>query len=182
MLPPLVLATSLMALTIIDLLHYRLPDAIVVPAIAGSLVVMTVLAVVDLDRPGAVPMALAAAVGFMAFLLVAHLINPASLGFGDVKLAFLLGLHTGWVGASRYQSWTATWRLTMAALILGIGFGLGLAALLWVARRISGRRLLPDPAASGVGPVPFISMSVPFGPGLASATLLMVCFPGSVMA
>jgi len=179
--PPLILAVSLVALVVIDLVHYRLPDLIVVPAILGSLVVMEVLALTGLVRPSAVLIALAAGSGFFVFLLVAHLLNPASLGFGDVKLALLLGIHTGWVGVSRFGSWNAAWRLTFWAVVLGLGLGLFFALALWAARRVSGRHLLPDPVAGGIGPVPFLSMSVPFGPGLAVGTLLVVCFPETVM-
>jgi leader peptidase (prepilin peptidase)/N-methyltransferase len=180
-LPPLLLVVSLMALIVIDLVHYRLPDVIVAPAVSVSLLVMAVLSVAPLGRPIAVVQALVAGGAVLVAMLIPHLINPAGLGFGDVKLGLLLGVHTGWVGASRYESWSAVGRLTFWAVLLGMLLGLVLAGLLHLLRRVSGKHLLADPAAGGVGPVPFLKTPVPFGPGLSLGALFIVCFPQCIM-
>ena len=37
---------------------------------------------------------------YFGFLLVAHLISPRGMGFGDVKLAAVMGLYVGWLGTT----------------------------------------------------------------------------------
>ena len=55
---------------------------------------------------------------FVAVLLV--VVYPAGMGFGDVKLAGLLGLYLGWVG------WGAVLIGAFAAFLLGGVFSIGL--------------------------------------------------------
>ena len=40
---------------------------------------------------------IAGVVAFAIFFLL-HMVSPRSMGFGDVKLAFVLGLSLGWLG------------------------------------------------------------------------------------
>ena len=56
---PLILVVALVALSTIDLYVYRLPDRLVFPSFALSLVAMGVLAVLELDRPEALGRAVA---------------------------------------------------------------------------------------------------------------------------
>jgi leader peptidase (prepilin peptidase)/N-methyltransferase len=77
----------LVALSVIDLRHRIVPNWIVVPAAAVTLVAHTLIE----PTPEWAVAALAAA----AFFLVAALIHPAGLGMGDVKLALLLGAMLG---------------------------------------------------------------------------------------
>ena len=55
----------------------------------------------------------------MAFVAL-HLVSPRSMGFGDVKLAFVLGLVLGWLG----------WGELVLGLFLGFLYGavVGIAA------------------------------------------------------
>ncbi|WP_370514099.1 A24 family peptidase [Cellulomonas sp. JZ18] len=85
------------ALALIDLDTHRLPDAIVLP----SYVVVAVLLAVAAAGTGDWGALLRAVVGGAAlwtsyFLLV--LVYPRGMGFGDVKLAGVLGMYLGWVG------------------------------------------------------------------------------------
>jgi leader peptidase (prepilin peptidase)/N-methyltransferase len=68
------------------------------------------------------------------------------MGFGDVKLAGLLGLYLGWLG------WSPVWIGTLAGFLLG---GLAGVALL-VARRAHRRT------------------AIPFGPSMLAGALLAV--------
>jgi leader peptidase (prepilin peptidase)/N-methyltransferase len=71
---------------------------------------------------------------------------PAGMGFGDVKLAGVLGLCTGWLG------WGAWGLALFASFLLGGLFGIAL-----VLSRRGGRKT-----------------AVPFGPFMLLATLLAV--------
>ena len=77
----------------VDLAEHRLPDAVVLP---GYPVVLAALvldgALTGSDVGGAV---LAAAACGLVFLLL-HV--AGGMGFGDVKLAGVLGLYLGWLG------------------------------------------------------------------------------------
>jgi leader peptidase (prepilin peptidase)/N-methyltransferase len=108
----LVLAGALVALSVIDLEHYILPNRIVYP-LAGALVVLLAVASLAERDLGAYVRALAAgAVAFGAFFVL-HLISPRSMGFGDVKLALSLGLALGWLG----------WGEVFLGLFLGFCYG-----------------------------------------------------------
>jgi leader peptidase (prepilin peptidase)/N-methyltransferase len=79
------------ALSVIDIRRHRLPNALTLP---GAAVVLVVAAVCGHG--------LAAVVGAVALAgtyLVVHLVAPAAMGAGDVKLALGLGALTGAFGA-----------------------------------------------------------------------------------
>lgn len=178
--PPLVMVTSLMALSVIDLYVYRLPDVVMGPAVLASLlsIVMVSIAV---DRPGAIPRALMGGLLYFAILLIAHLISPRGMGFGDVKLAFLLGLHLGWVGGTFYIGWGPVLRLVMYALLLGSVIGVVVGGLIALLRRTLGWRILPDPQTDGDQPRRLLAQSFPFGPALAVGTTVAVLFADSLL-
>jgi len=77
----------LVALSVIDLRHRIVPNRIVLPAAAVTLVAHTLI--------DPTPEWVLAAAGAAAFFLAAALIYPAGLGMGDVKLALLLGAMLG---------------------------------------------------------------------------------------
>lgn len=134
------------ALALIDIDTRRLPDAIVKPAYPVSL---ALLALASANPGGEADWAalLRAAVGgaamFVAYLLMV-LAYPRGMGWGDVKLAGVMGLYLGWVG------WGALLIGWFAAFVLGGVFGLALIVV-----RRAGRK-----------------SSIPFGPWLLLGTLV----------
>jgi leader peptidase (prepilin peptidase)/N-methyltransferase len=111
-------------LTVIDLEQHRLPNRIVYPTYAAGLVLLAVAAAVDSAWPAYLRGLAAMAVLYAVFLLLA-LVSPNALGFGDVKLASLLGLYLGYLGADR--------------LALGLAAGMLLGAVAAVALLAAGR-------------------------------------------
>ena len=133
----LVLATALVALSVIDLELYILPNRIVYPLALAMIVLLTLAAVGDDDFDAIVRGLLAGVVAFTIFFVL-HMISPRSMGFGDVKLAFVLGLSLGWLG----------WGEVLLGLFLGFLYG-AVIGLVLIATRV--RR--EEPGAP-VRPVP----------------------------
>jgi leader peptidase (prepilin peptidase)/N-methyltransferase len=109
------------ALAAIDIDVHRLPNSIVLPAYAVAAALLTPAAVL-----GGHPESLAVAgVGLIASLLFYGLLwvaKPGGMGFGDVKLAGVLGLYLGYLG------WAQLIVGVAAAFVLGGIFGLVLIA------------------------------------------------------
>lgn len=180
LLPPLVLVTSTTALSVIDMYVYRLPDRLVFPSLLVSLVAM-VAAGFGIDHPQAITKALGGMALYGGFLLVMHLISPRGMGFGDVKLALLLGLHLGWAAGSVWVGWTPVFRLVFYALLVScLAGGVGGLVIAILRRRLS-RDVLPDPEADEGQPRRMLSQSMPFGPALAAGTVLVVFFADSII-
>lgn len=85
------------ALALIDLDTKRLPNVIVVPSIAVALVLLAVASLGTGDWSALLWAAVGAAALF-AFYLLLVLVYPNGMGFGDVKLAALVGLVLGYLG------------------------------------------------------------------------------------
>lgn len=93
----LYLAAVGVALTMIDIDTHRLPNAIVLPSypVVGALLLVASAATGDWAA------GLRAVIGcaaLYAFYFLAWFVYPAGMGFGDVKLAGVLGLALGWLG------------------------------------------------------------------------------------
>ena len=175
-LPPVILVVALVALATIDMYVYRLPDRLVFPALGVSAVAMVGVAFA-IDRTEALPKAAAGALGYFLLLFIAHVISPRGMGFGDVKLALLLGLHLGWTAGSTYVGWSPVIRLVFYALLIGCVIGVAVGLFVAVLRR-GGRDVAPDPEADdGEQPARLLQNSFPFGPALAAATMVLVLYP-----
>ena len=114
----LILAIASVALSIIDLRQYRLPNPIVFSALGASAAIVVIGELVDGDS-GVISAAIVGALVYCGILFVMHVINPAGMGFGDVKLALLLGLFVGWVAGTRLDAI----RGVMIALLIGSALG-----------------------------------------------------------
>jgi leader peptidase (prepilin peptidase) / N-methyltransferase len=93
----LVLFAGLLALSCIDVEQLILPKKIVYPLtvlVAGLLL----LAAVETGEWHDYAIGVACALGWFAVFFVMNLISPRVLGFGDVRLALVLGMALGWLG------------------------------------------------------------------------------------
>jgi len=117
----------LAALSAIDIEHYRLPDLIVLPSIVVAIVWISAASIVE-GSPEAIRYALAGGAVYFGFLFVAHLISPRGMGFGDVKLAAVMGLFVGWLGTDLVEAFA----LVLWAMLIGFASGsvFGFAVLL----------------------------------------------------
>ncbi len=170
----LVFFVACVALTIVDLAQYRLPNAILFPATAASAAVI-VLGQVGEGEPGVILRALVGAVLYSAILLLMHLINPAGMGFGDVKLALLLGMFVGWVADSRLEAV----RAVMIALFIGSALGVVLGVVRILAARL-GARFLPDPEEGSAGEG-WRRTTFPFGPPLMAGAIVVALYPATLL-
>jgi leader peptidase (prepilin peptidase)/N-methyltransferase len=137
-----VLAATLVALSAIDLRHYILPNRIVGPLTVVSLVLLGA-ATLAIDDADPFLRGLACGAGALAAFTTLHLISPRALGFGDVKLSFVLGLNLGWLGVGE----------TVVGLFLGFVYG-AVVGMFLIATGIRSRK-----------------DHVPFGPFLAAGAL-----------
>lgn len=92
----LVFFVCLVAVSVIDFQLQIIPNRIVYPTIFASvpLLALGALAGDEWDRFGHAVMG--ATLAWLA-LLVIHLVSPSGMGFGDVRLSFVLGLFLGWI-------------------------------------------------------------------------------------
>lgn len=117
----------MIALAFIDLDVHRLPDKIQLPSYPILLALLVICAATDPDWPALGRAIIAGAVLFAFYFLL--LLLPSGFGFGDVKLAGLLGLLLGWLG------WSYVLRATFATFVIG-----GLVAVGLMLRKGSGRK------------------------------------------
>lgn len=151
--PMLILGAALVAVSVVDLRLLRIPDRITFPALALSVPSVLVVSV-HYDLADAFVGALVGSVAYFALLLVPHLIYPRGMGFGDVKLALLMGLFLGWVGWSSDQPVAGPLSLVLYGLMLGCLLG----AVFGITSQVITRR----------------RGEFPFGPALAVACLVLV--------
>lgn len=147
-----VFGAGLLALAVIDLEHFLLPNRIVYPLAGLSVALLALAALASGDGGALVRALLGGLVGFAA-LLVIHLISPRGMGFGDVKLAFVLGLFLGWLG----------WGEVALGLFLGFLYG-GVIGTLLIVTHVRGRK-----------------DHVPFGPFLAAGALTAVLWGSAIL-
>jgi leader peptidase (prepilin peptidase)/N-methyltransferase len=118
--PLLCLLTGLIAMSAVDIAVMRIPTRFVYLTGAAVTVGFVVVSLVD-GTPRRLYGALLGAALYGGMLLVLHLISPRMLGFGDVRLATLVGLALGWCG------WEATHpRLGPVQAVLDAGLLAGL--------------------------------------------------------
>jgi leader peptidase (prepilin peptidase)/N-methyltransferase len=118
----LVLLAGLLALACIDLEHLVLPKKVVYPTLAMVAGLLVLAAAVTGEWHNLLVAAICSISWFVVFFLM-NFASPRVLGFGDVRLALLLGLGLGWLG----------WRYVVlgffAANLIGAVVGLTLIAM-----------------------------------------------------
>jgi leader peptidase (prepilin peptidase) / N-methyltransferase len=115
------LLVAALALTfVIDLEHHLILDVVIYPTAAGL-----VLAALVLDRKALASMAVGAAIAgglFLALYGLGHLLyHEEALGFGDVKLAALIGIAIGWPGIVSALFLAALFGAVVSVALLGMG-------------------------------------------------------------
>jgi leader peptidase (prepilin peptidase)/N-methyltransferase len=141
----LVFTAGLVALSLIDLEHYLLPNRVLYPV--GFIAVPLLFGGALLDEhPGAFVRALVCGALAFAVFYVIHTISPRGLAFGDVRLSFLLGCFLG------YLSWWHVFFGLFTGFLYGAVIGAALIALGQRTRR----------------------QAIPFGPFLAAGALTII--------
>ncbi|MGW6004989.1 prepilin peptidase [Oerskovia enterophila] len=130
------------ALAVVDVRTHRLPNALVLPSYPVLALLLGGASLLGPDDGAPVRALAGGLVLYGAYFLLA--LAPSGLGFGDVKLAGLLGAYLGWFG------WSELVVGASAAFLLG-----GLAAVVLLATRRAGRRTL-----------------IPFGPFMLTGSVL----------
>jgi leader peptidase (prepilin peptidase)/N-methyltransferase len=171
--------SALIAVSVVDLFNYMIPDRIVFPSLGASVVLITAISLYY-DRPRMISGALIGMLVYAVMLGLPFVIRPNALGFGDVKLALLMGLYLGWG-----DDYLNSVRLVLIALVLGCLIGLAIGALLFLARKVTGRDLLPDPLVEAGELAPqsgLFGTTFPFGPALAIGAAIGVLFAPQLLS
>lgn len=140
------------ALALIDIEVHRLPNSIVLPSYVVAAVLLGAAALLDGDPAALVRVAIGGACLYVFYFILA-LIYPGGMGFGDVKLAGVLGMYLTYLG----------WAQLLVGLFLGFFVG-GVSGLVLVILRRAGRK-----------------SKIPYGPYMLVGAWLAV-FGGDVIA
>jgi leader peptidase (prepilin peptidase) / N-methyltransferase len=122
-------------LSVVDLRSHLLPNRIIFPSYGVAAAVLGLAAAAGQDWARLLTMAVAAVVLWVGYFVL-RVIYPQGMGFGDVKLAALLGLYLGYLG------WNHVLWGTFAAFLLG---GLWGAALILARRATAKSRIAFGP-------------------------------------
>ncbi|MER6184424.1 A24 family peptidase [Streptomyces sp. NPDC001652] len=128
----LLLAPVGVLLAVVDLRVQRLPDVLTLPLAGAALALLGVMSFVP-EHTGDWLTALLGALALGGGYFVLFLINPAGMGFGDVKLALGAGAVLGWYG------WPTVMLGTFAGFLLGALYG----GALVVARKAGRKTSIP---------------------------------------
>jgi len=139
------------ALALIDLDVKRLPNAIVLPSYGVAAILLGAAAIAQHDA-GAYVRAVLGMVALFGFYFLLVFIYPAGMGFGDVKLAGVLGIYLGWLG----------WAEVITGGFLGFLFGGVVGVGLMMLRR-AGRK-----------------SQIPFGPFMLAGALVAILAGGAL--
>lgn len=118
----LYLAAISVVLAMIDIDTRTLPNAIVLPAYVVGALLLGLSAILTDNIPGLLSAVIGGGAAFAFYLLLA-VVYPGGMGFGDVKLAGVIGLFLGYLG------WAPLVVGVFAAFILGGIFSVILVAL-----------------------------------------------------
>jgi leader peptidase (prepilin peptidase)/N-methyltransferase len=153
-----VLAVAAALLVVVDLADYRLPDIIVLPLYGVLAIGLTVAAWTQGRWPDLLRAAIAAAVMFVLYFVMAMF--ASDLGFGDVKLAGVAGGFLGWFGITQ----------AVAGFLLAWVLGAVVGLVLILFRRIGRKASLPFGPYLILGAVLGAVWGLQLLPGLAALT------------
>ena len=147
----LYLVAVLLALALIDVDVHRLPDVLTLPSYAVGVALLGAAAMAG-SESGSIGRAVLGAAVLFAVYFALWFAYPAGMGYGDVKLSGVLGLHLGWLG----------WDV-LAVGLLGGFFAGGASGVVLLALGRAGRKT-----------------KIPFGPFMIVGALLAVLAGGPV--
>ena len=152
LLPELAFAAGLISLAAIDLDHFLLPRKVVY--VTGVMVALGILAAAGLqDRWGHFGVAVICGTASFGVFFTINAVRPAWMGFGDVRLAGLIGLALGWLGP---------WYLVVGFMAANLA-----GAVVGVAMMLLGRASRRTP--------------LPYGLFLAGGSVLAILIGGQVI-
>jgi leader peptidase (prepilin peptidase)/N-methyltransferase len=117
----------LVAVAALDVEHRVIPNRVLRPALALTVLLLGGAAIADGAGRAALDALVGGGMAFAALGLV-HLAQPRGLGFGDVRLAGFIGLYLGWLGLAEVAVGLVLGFLlaVVAGLVLVAGTGSGL--------------------------------------------------------
>jgi leader peptidase (prepilin peptidase)/N-methyltransferase len=142
------------ALAAIDIDTRRLPDALTLPSYVVGGGLLALAEAVD-DTWGTLLRALLGMVVLYTFYFVLMLVRAGGMGFGDVKLAGVLGLYLGWLG----------WGVLAVGAFLGFALGAVVGIGLMLAGRAGRKSAIPFGPFMLVGAL----IAILWGPWLVDA-------------
>ncbi|MGI8686480.1 MAG: prepilin peptidase [Acidimicrobiales bacterium] len=148
----LVVVAGLVAISFVDLELFIVPNRILYPTLFLAAPLLVLAAAADGDWSNLRTAAIGGALGW-GLLLVIHLVSPAGMGFGDVRLAGLIGMTLGW--------------LSVGHVLVGLFLAFLAAAVVGVGLIVVGAKGRKD--------------KVPFGPFLAAGAVLAILFGGPIL-
>jgi len=149
----LVVFAALVAISAVDLERFIVPNRILYPALFMAAPLLVLAAAVDGDGAPLLRSALGGALAWTVLFAI-HMASPKGMGFGDVRLAGLIGMLLGW--------------LSIGHVLLGLFLAFLSAAVVGVGLVVIGVRGRKD--------------RVPFGPFLALGTIAAVLVGGPVLS
>jgi len=143
---------ALLAIAVIDLDHFIIPNRVLYPTLFVTAPLLALAAALTGSWRSLEHAAIGGVAGFLA-LFVIHLISPRGMGFGDVRLAGVIGMMVGWLGL-RYVA-LALFLSFLLASVVGIGL---------MVTRLRGRK-----------------DAVPFGPFMAGGAIVAVLWGQAIL-
>ena len=142
-------------IAVVDAMDYRIPNRIVFGGLGLSGALFFVQGLAGDSRA---IRALAGGAAFYGIMAIIHLITPTKMGYGDVKLAGLLGLPLGWQG----------WLAVPFSLVLASTAGLLIHGVLVMTGHRGWRDVLPFGVYLAIGATATVALG-----GAALASLLI---------
>ena len=169
----------LITVSTVDLFRYRIPDRVVFPTLLVGFVAIVLVSTQHFDLPSAIGHAVLGAVLFSGVLFVMSVMPGGGMGFGDVKLALVLGLFLGWLPTDAGGVVVLVFAALMIGSLLGVVMGLFVGFL----RVRTRREILPDPdlEEGELLSLPWTKQPFPFGPSLSLASVAAVLLSNQLL-
>jgi len=149
----LVLFAALLAISAVDLERFIVPNRILYPTLFMAAPLLVAAAAVDGDWSSLRDAALGGVLAWVVLFAI-HMASPKGMGFGDVRLAGLIGMLLGW--------------LSIGHVLLGLFLAFLSAAVVGIGLMATGLRGRKD--------------RVPFGPFLALGAITAVFVGGPILS